>query len=111
MNNQAKRNQLRAKLLDQHTQSSRSKVWWVWGYTKRGGKPVVKGWWPLDKEREAQRWAYTYTNGNYDLYALDTTSQPAATSKIKSLRQEVNKIDLDEALQRVRHKGKDINIE
>ena len=108
-NKQVNMNRMRAKLQQRHAEQSHGPYFWVFGYTKREMKPVIYGWFPT--ESEANQWAFTYTNGDYQVYPLQTKSRASATSVIKAQRLGSEKMDLDDALNRVRHRGKDINIE
>jgi hypothetical protein len=108
-NNKAEMNRMRAMMQHQRANRDNRSYYWVYGYTKREGKPIVYGW--FDNEPQLHQWAFTYTNGNYDSYLLPTKNRPTATSMIKAKRLETEKIDLDEAITRVRHQGKDIGVE
>jgi hypothetical protein len=108
-NNKAEMNRMRTMMQHQRANRDNRSYWWVYGYTKREGKPIVYGW--FETEPQLHQWAFTYTNGNYDPYLLPTKNRPTATSMIKAKRLETEKIDLDEAITRVRHQGKDIGVE
>lgn len=107
MDRQVLLNRKRSQIMQQR--QDRGPFFWVFGYTKKEGKPIVYGW--FSTQMEANQWGFTYTDGNYEVYELPTKNRAAATSMIKAKRLNSEDIDLDAALQKVRHKGKDIGIE
>jgi len=109
---QAELNRMRVKLRQQQQQrqSERGPFYWVDGYSKRKGARTMYGWWRTPQE--AHQWAFTYTNGIYKVYDLPTHNRAEATAMMKAKgTPDGREFDLDNAIERVRHKGKDIGIE
>jgi hypothetical protein len=110
MNKKPTMEQLRDRVRHEHQMpTKRRKYWWVSGFTKLG-KPIFRGCWPEDKEQDAHQWGLANTNGTYELHLLSYSNQADATREWKAIRGDETG-DIDEAIKRVRHRGKDLGID
>jgi len=91
--------------VDGQTRSKNATYWYIWGITPLGSR-VCRG--PYNTEEEA--WNYLYSKGmNGEVHGLRTYDQAAATRHLKELDAQKDGVTIDAALQRVRHKGADLD--
>lgn len=83
-------------------------IWyWAWGILAISGKSALLG--PYSSPDEAEQMGYSTFNSNYRVEALPTRDEHKATRMLKHQRLDSG-VGLEKAMERVRHRGKDIGI-
>jgi len=90
----------------QHIRRDGAIYWWIWGLTPLGAR-VCRGWYP-DEVTATQKMYEKNIVG--EVIPLRTSSQVVATRIFKEKLAEDPDIPIDTALQRVRHRGKGVDL-